>query len=211
MLAIEKLGNPGWNWDAHLKYAKKSERYVASGTVEFRYTCCLTVLSRFVPPSAQEAEMERLHFNPAHHGTDGEQCVKYIYRPSLANGWAWIQAQSLAVTRRCVLAGILCTKKCVVLMPLHARLCWALISHDQTLENLGLPRTRDGVSAGLTLFEIPFAHHLVISGGRRCVYSRVAIHEEANCNPRVTALGWRLVRSIQKLKDVHMRWYVLPT
>jgi hypothetical protein len=29
VLAIEQLGNPGWNWDAHLKYAKKSERYVA--------------------------------------------------------------------------------------------------------------------------------------------------------------------------------------
>jgi hypothetical protein len=79
VLAIEKLGNPGWNWDAHLKYAKKSERYVAFQNSGFsKYLLLLTVWSRFVPPSAQEAETENLHFNPAHHGTDGEQRVIYI-------------------------------------------------------------------------------------------------------------------------------------
>jgi hypothetical protein len=77
------------------------------------------------------------------------------------NGWAWIQALSLVVTHRCVLAGILCTKKYVVLMPLHARLCWVLISHNQTLGKLGLPPTRDAVSAELTHFGIPLAHHLL--------------------------------------------------
>jgi hypothetical protein len=28
VLAIEKLGNPGWNWETHLRYSRKSERYV---------------------------------------------------------------------------------------------------------------------------------------------------------------------------------------
>jgi hypothetical protein len=74
-------------------------------------------------------------------------------------------------------------------MPLHARLCWVLISHDQTLGKLGLPPTRDAVSAELTRFGIPVVHHLVISGGRRCVYSRVAIYREADCDHRVTVLG----------------------
>ena len=41
---------------------------------------------------------------------------------------------------------------CVVLMPLHARIYWVLILHDQTLVNLGLPRTKDGVSAEFTRF-----------------------------------------------------------
>jgi len=60
-------------------------------------------------------------------------------------------------------------------MPLHVRLCWVLITLDQTLGKLGLPSTTDGVSAELTRFGIPLAHHLVLSGGRRCVYSWVAI------------------------------------
>ncbi|KAI0247513.1 hypothetical protein BJV78DRAFT_1157164 [Lactifluus subvellereus] len=49
---IEKLGNPGWNWDTvtYLRYSRKSER--------------------FTPPSAGEEATERLHFDPAHHGTD---------------------------------------------------------------------------------------------------------------------------------------------
>ena len=110
----------------------------------------------------QEAEAERLHFNPAHHGTDGEQCA--IYRPNLDNNWAWFQALSPVVTHRCVLAGTLCTKKYVILMSLPARLCWVtwvLISHDQTLGKLGLPPTRDAVSAELTHFGISLTHHLV--------------------------------------------------
>jgi hypothetical protein len=37
------------------------------------YLLLLTLQPRFHPPSAQEAAAERLHFNPAHHGTDGEQ------------------------------------------------------------------------------------------------------------------------------------------
>ncbi|KAI0278556.1 GMC oxidoreductase [Russula aff. rugulosa BPL654] len=72
--AIEKLGNPGWNWDAHLKYAKKSER--------------------FVPPSAQEAETERLHFNPAHHGTDGP--ISTCYAP-LRSGWDTMYQDTLGI------------------------------------------------------------------------------------------------------------------
>ncbi|KAH9987924.1 GMC oxidoreductase [Russula compacta] len=62
--AIEKLGNPGWNWETYLHYSKKSER--------------------FNPPSAQEAEAERLHFDPAHHGTDGPISTCY---PPLRSGW----------------------------------------------------------------------------------------------------------------------------
>jgi hypothetical protein len=75
-------------------------------------------------------------------------------------------------------------------MPLHARLCWVLILHDQTLGKLGLPPTRDAVGDELTRFGIPLAHHLVLSGGRRCVYSRVAIYREADSDHRVTVLGW---------------------
>ncbi|KAI0287233.1 GMC oxidoreductase [Russula brevipes] len=62
--AIGKLGNPGWNWETFLRYSRKSER--------------------FTPPSAQEAEAERLHFNPAHHGTDGPISTCY---PPLRSGW----------------------------------------------------------------------------------------------------------------------------
>ena len=29
-LALEALGNPGWNWESYQKYAKKSEKYEAS-------------------------------------------------------------------------------------------------------------------------------------------------------------------------------------
>lgn len=109
-------------------------------------------------------------------------CDLYIV---LDNDWSWIQALSLVVTHRCVLAGMLYIKKYVVLMPLHARLCWVLISHDQALGNLGLPPTRDAVSAQF----IRFGNHFVISGGRRCVYGRVAIYGEADCDHRVTVLG----------------------
>ncbi|KAI0246784.1 hypothetical protein BJV78DRAFT_1286116 [Lactifluus subvellereus] len=62
--AIEKLGNPGWNWDTYLRYSRKSER--------------------FAPPSAQEAAAERLHFDPAHHGTDVP--ISTCYSP-LRSGW----------------------------------------------------------------------------------------------------------------------------
>jgi hypothetical protein len=30
VLAIEKLGNPGWNWETYIRYSRKSERYVDS-------------------------------------------------------------------------------------------------------------------------------------------------------------------------------------
>lgn len=82
---------------------------------------------------------------------------------------------------------------------LYQEVCWAntlecttLLGTDiaQTLGKLGLPPTRDAVSAELTHFGIPLAHHLVISGGRRCVYSRVAIYGEAYSDHRVTVLGW---------------------
>jgi hypothetical protein len=75
-------------------------------------------------------------------------------------------------------------------MPLDARLCRVLISHDQTLGKLGLPPTRDAVSAEPTRFGISLTRHLVISGGGRCVYSWVAIYGEADCDHRVTVLGW---------------------
>ncbi|KAF8263859.1 GMC oxidoreductase [Lactarius quietus] len=59
--AIEMLGNPGWNWETYLRYSKKSER--------------------FTPP---EAEAEHLHYDPAHHGTDGPIATCY---PPLRTGW----------------------------------------------------------------------------------------------------------------------------
>lgn len=62
--AIEKLGNPGWNWETYLRYSKKSER--------------------FTPPDAEEAEAEHLHYDPAHHGTDGPIATCY---PPLRTGW----------------------------------------------------------------------------------------------------------------------------
>ncbi|KAH9033854.1 GMC oxidoreductase [Lactarius hengduanensis] len=68
--AIEKLGNPGWNWENYLRYSRKSER--------------------FTPPDAKEAEAERLHYDPAHHGTDGERRGRSAYLtcyPPLRTGW----------------------------------------------------------------------------------------------------------------------------
>ncbi|KAI9433324.1 GMC oxidoreductase [Lactarius indigo] len=62
--AIEKLGNPGWNWETYLRYSRKSER--------------------FTPPDAKEAEAERLHYDPAHHGTDGPISTCY---PPMRTGW----------------------------------------------------------------------------------------------------------------------------
>jgi choline dehydrogenase-like flavoprotein len=80
VLAIEKLGNPGWNWEAHLRYSRKSERYVTFQRVGVSlYLLLLTPRSRFTPPTAQEAAAERLHFNPAHHGTDGEQYIVRVW------------------------------------------------------------------------------------------------------------------------------------
>jgi choline dehydrogenase-like flavoprotein len=31
-IAIEKLGNPGWNWETYIRYSRKSERYGDSRT-----------------------------------------------------------------------------------------------------------------------------------------------------------------------------------
>ncbi|KAF8485370.1 GMC oxidoreductase [Russula ochroleuca] len=70
--AIEKLGNPGWNWETYMRYSRKSER--------------------FTPPSAQEAAAERLHFNPAHHGTDGP--ISSCYAP-LRAGWDYLYQDTL--------------------------------------------------------------------------------------------------------------------
>lgn|SRR6266851_3838037 len=39
VLAIEKLGNPGWNWETYLRYSRKSERYVTSHFLS-RYSLC---------------------------------------------------------------------------------------------------------------------------------------------------------------------------
>ncbi|KAI9455778.1 GMC oxidoreductase [Lactarius psammicola] len=55
--AIEKLGNPGWNWET-VPTVLKEER--------------------------TEAEAERLHYDPAHHGTDGP--IATCYAP-LRTGW----------------------------------------------------------------------------------------------------------------------------
>ncbi|KDQ20129.1 hypothetical protein BOTBODRAFT_27543 [Botryobasidium botryosum FD-172 SS1] len=49
--AIGRLGNPGWNWDRFLEYAKKSET--------------------FQLPTPEEAEKYHFYTNPEHHGTSG--------------------------------------------------------------------------------------------------------------------------------------------
>ncbi|KAH9991497.1 GMC oxidoreductase-domain-containing protein [Russula vinacea] len=46
----------------------------------------------FNPPSAQEAAAERLHFNPAHHGTDGP--ISSCYAP-LRSGWDTLYQDTL--------------------------------------------------------------------------------------------------------------------
>jgi hypothetical protein len=60
-----------------MRYSRKSERYVTFQRLSFPLYLLLTVRSSFTPPSVQEAAAERLHFNPAHHGTDGEQNLTY--------------------------------------------------------------------------------------------------------------------------------------
>ncbi|KDQ20130.1 hypothetical protein BOTBODRAFT_27544 [Botryobasidium botryosum FD-172 SS1] len=49
--AIGRLGNPGWNWDRFLEYAKKSET--------------------FQLPTPEEAEKHHFYTNPEYHGTNG--------------------------------------------------------------------------------------------------------------------------------------------
>ncbi|KAH9967749.1 hypothetical protein BGW80DRAFT_1462090 [Lactifluus volemus] len=70
--AIEKLGNPGWNWETYIRYSRKSER--------------------FTPPSAQEEAAERLHFDPAHHGINGPISTCY---PPLRSGWDTLYQDTL--------------------------------------------------------------------------------------------------------------------
>jgi len=46
----------------------------ASGVLPcLNWILVLTILPRFTPPDAKEAEAERLNYDPAHHGTDGER------------------------------------------------------------------------------------------------------------------------------------------
>ena len=72
LAAIEKLGNPGWNWETYVRYSKKSERYVVRVVLR-KLDPPADYLRRFTPPDAGEAEAEHLHYEPAHHGTDGER------------------------------------------------------------------------------------------------------------------------------------------
>ena len=66
--------------DLHAVFEKEREvRH--SSKARFSLYLLLTGRPSFNPPSAQEAAAERLHFNPAHHGTDGEENM--IHRPSL--------------------------------------------------------------------------------------------------------------------------------
>ncbi|KAH9920536.1 GMC oxidoreductase [Epithele typhae] len=70
--AWERLGNPGWNWENHLKYAIKSET--------------------FVPASAEVAEKERQTHDPAVHGTDGPIVIGF---PNTTSGWEVAMQDSL--------------------------------------------------------------------------------------------------------------------
>ncbi len=95
----------------------------------------------------------------------------------------------------------------------HARRSQVLIACNQTLGNLGLPPARDAVSL-LSQGHCPMAHSCLLDA-RRCMYPRgglriVLIRREANLDPRVTQLGWRLAPSIHKLTDVHTPWYARP-
>ncbi|KAA1469163.1 alcohol oxidase [Dentipellis sp. KUC8613] len=57
--AIEKLGNPGWNWSEFLKYLKKSET--------------------FTPMAPDLAAKFDIAYDPANHGTDGP--LQHSYPP----------------------------------------------------------------------------------------------------------------------------------
>ncbi|KAH9912984.1 GMC oxidoreductase [Epithele typhae] len=59
----ERPGNPGWNWENHLKYAIKSET--------------------FIPGSSEAAEKERKTHDPAVHGTDGPITISF---PNMNSG-----------------------------------------------------------------------------------------------------------------------------
>lgn len=111
------------------------------------YLLLLTLQPRFHPPRAQEAAAERLHFNPAHHGTDGEQIrqsfefwivVEHGCRPHLYLLRTPAYWMGESVPRR--MSSTL----------LHARLREVLISCNQTLVNQGLPPAKDAVSSELT-------------------------------------------------------------
>ncbi|TBU46723.1 GMC oxidoreductase [Dichomitus squalens] len=62
--AWERLGNPGWNWENFLKYSIKCEK--------------------FIPPSAEVAQSERLTYDAKVHGTDGPIVLGW---PNLRPGW----------------------------------------------------------------------------------------------------------------------------
>ena len=70
--AIEKLGNPGWNWETYPRYLKKSERYVRR-LEQIGYWVLTILYTKFTPPDASEAEAEHLHYELTHHGIDGER------------------------------------------------------------------------------------------------------------------------------------------
>ncbi|KAI0069141.1 GMC oxidoreductase [Artomyces pyxidatus] len=62
--AIERLGNPGWNWDRYIHYSRKSET--------------------FIPPDESVAKTERLEYDAENHGTDGP--ITTCYAP-MTSGW----------------------------------------------------------------------------------------------------------------------------
>ncbi|KAI0313444.1 GMC oxidoreductase [Amylostereum chailletii] len=65
--AIEKLGNPGWNWKNYIHYCKKSET--------------------FFPPEAEVARSERLNYNPENHGTNAMIGPISVCYPPMRSGW----------------------------------------------------------------------------------------------------------------------------
>ena len=81
----------------------------------------------------------------------------------LDNGWVWIQALSLVVTHRCVVAGIHCTKKYVVVTHACPTLLVTDIARPDSREVGSSPYKRRGKRQTHPFWD-PVVHYLVISG-----------------------------------------------
>lgn len=70
--AIEKLGNPGWNWKDYAKYTHFAETWVHLKFFELILPILpLSLSSRGHPAAKEQTDVFPHHYNPEYHGTSG--------------------------------------------------------------------------------------------------------------------------------------------
>ncbi|KDQ20144.1 hypothetical protein BOTBODRAFT_27554 [Botryobasidium botryosum FD-172 SS1] len=78
--SIERLGNPGWNWERYLRYAKKAER--------------------FTPPKPEDADKHGLHFNLDAHGTNGPVRMGFVLQSTPSEKIVTETLHNLGISRQ---------------------------------------------------------------------------------------------------------------